>query len=343
METLKIRSECYSCSNFRGKSPESAICLARQNPTCYRKKKRCGLHKEKKAVPKDIKKTAIAYVDGCYNKGTRMFGYGVVFLMDGKEKNFYGEKPDKSGGWQIEGELTAALVACEKAIECGCASIEIRYDYEGVANWPTGYWRTNKSYTRKYAVEMRKIMKKISVSFTHIKAHKGEAGNEKADKLAKYACGISRYFPEEPIGEELTGKQFVGTSVKKEKNKLKEDAKNKASEDIFPECRDAIINFYNKENHSFRDYVGLKTFGMDCYSYLGEEELDSYMKENGLESIKEHFAGDVKAVNSALRWCMRGLLCEDAIRKVEVDQEVSLNATKAKNTPKKKNRKGGFR
>lgn len=330
METLKIRSECYSCSNFRGETAENAICMARQNPTCYRKKKRCSLHKEKKHAQRDIKKTAIAYVDGCYNKGTRMFGYGVVFLMDGKEKNFYGEKPDKNGGWQIEGELTAALVACEKAIEYGCASIEIRYDYEGVANWPTGFWRTNKSYTRKYAVEMRKMMKKISVSFTHIKAHEGEAGNEKADKLAKYACGVSYYFPEEPIGEELVGKQFVGTSVKKEKNKSKEEAKKRAPKDIFPECRNAIISFYGKEDHSFKDYAGLKTYGMDAYSHLGQAELDEYMEENGLERIKEHFPDDPKAVNSALRWCMRGLLYDDAIRKVEVDQEIALNALKKK-------------
>lgn len=330
METLKIRSECYSCSNFRGETAENAICMARQNPTCYRKKKRCSLHKEKKHAQRDIKKTAIAYVDGCYNKGTRMFGYGVVFLMDGKEKNFYGEKLDKNGGWQIEGELTAALVACEKAIECGCASIEIRYDYEGVANWPKGYWRTNKPYTRRYAVKMREMMKKISVKFTHIAAHKGEPGNEKADKLAKYACGVSSFFPEDDILDKVAGENPQGDAHKKKKNKARGEAKKRIPKDIFPECRNAIISFYGKEDHSFKDYAGLKTYGMDAYSHLGQAELDEYMQEKGLGCIKEHFPDDPKAVNSALRWCMRGLLCDDAIRKVEVDQEIALNALKKK-------------
>lgn len=177
---------------------------------------------------------------------------------------------------------------------------------------------------------MREMMKKISVKFTHITAHKGEPGNEKADKLAKYACGVSSFFPENEILDEVSGENPQGASRKKKKNKARGEAKKRIPKDIFPECRNAIIGFYSKEDHSFKDYAGLKTYGMDAYSHLGQAELDEYMEGKGLECIKEHFPDDPKAVNSALRWCMRGLLCEDAIRKVEVDQEISLNALKNK-------------
>ena len=131
----------------------------------------------------------IAYTDGSFNKRTGMYGYGCVLIgVDTLE--FSGSAYDVYGGWQIQGELVAALTACREALKNGYSEIEIRYDYEGVRCWPTGEWRAKKLYTQSYANEMRKYMKETKVTFTHVKAHTGVLGNERADVLAKAACGI---------------------------------------------------------------------------------------------------------------------------------------------------------
>lgn len=323
MEVLKIRPECLNCKNFSGGTPEDAVCKAKQNPTCYRKKKFCTLFAMRPAKKKPGK-SAIAYTDGCYNKVTRKFGYGIVLITGGEEFVFFGSEFDRNGGWQIEGELQAALLATKNAIERGCTSLEIRYDYEGVEKWVKGFWRTKKTYTREYAKTMRKYSKKIDIKFVHITAHKGEAGNEKADDLAKYACGISSFFPEESVVNQINREATIEDKTKKPAPAIKPDI----LEGTNKECRKAIKAFYSKSKHGFKDFAKLKTYGLDCYSRLKKDDLDKYVQDNSLEVIKETFEDDEKAYCAAVRWCMRGLIGDDAVHKVLVDKEISENASR---------------
>ena len=136
----------------------------------------------------DVK--AVAYTDGGYNINNAMWGYGACLLVGDKEYEVSGCGEDLYNGRQIQGETTAALEVCEKALSMGIRELEIRYDYEGVRHWAMGTWKTNKPYTKEYARKMHGYRQQMAITFTHVKAHTGIEGNEKVDKLAKAACGL---------------------------------------------------------------------------------------------------------------------------------------------------------
>lgn len=133
---------------------------------------------------------AVAYTDGSFNRALGRYGYGVLLKIGKAVYEYFGGDTDTTGGWQVNGELQGALFAIEKAIEAGCSSIEIRYDYEGVHKWADGLWRTNKGYTSEYQKKVQEYRKKIVVSFIHIKSHTGNKGNERADALARLGAGL---------------------------------------------------------------------------------------------------------------------------------------------------------
>ncbi len=142
-----------------------------------------------KSVNNTAEETAIAYTDGSYNPQNGMWGYGACLYVDDTEYELSGNGEDVYNGRQIQGEITAALAVCEKALSLGIRRLEIRYDYEGVKQWATGTWKTNKPYTKDYSVKMQEYCRQMKITFTHVKAHTGIEGNEKVDQLAKAACG----------------------------------------------------------------------------------------------------------------------------------------------------------
>lgn len=247
---------------------------------------------------------AIAYTDGSYNKVTGRYGYGVLMCIDGQKEEYWGGDADTTGGWQVNGELQAALFAIGKAIEKGCVSIEIRYDYEGVHMWADGLWRTNREYTAAYAERIGKLRRQIDVSFLHIKSHTGEDGNERADELAKKGAGIAD--PKETAEKKTSAKP------------------GQIGEKVNPQCRKAMKKFFAKSKHSFKDFMGLKTYGFDYYSRLKAPELLAFAEKEGID-LSEALP-DEKPRLTAIRWILRGLSVDDAVHKVKVDQEVSENA-----------------
>ena len=146
---------------------------------------------KEQALP--VKETlhAVAYTDGSFNQAINRYGFGVLLDVNGKEYEFFGGNQDTTGGRQVNGEIEGVLYAVKKAIEIGCVSIEIRYDYEGIHAWADGLWKTNKDYTAEYRRRVQECRKYIEVSFKHVKAHNGHAGNERADKLAKIGAGLN--------------------------------------------------------------------------------------------------------------------------------------------------------
>ncbi len=146
--------------------------------------------KMERLTDKNVTEKAIAYTDGSYNINNAMWGYGACLLVGDKEYEISGCGEDLYNGRQIQGETTAALAVCEKALSMGIRELEIRYDYEGVRHWAMGTWKTNKPYTKEYAQKMQGYRQQMAITFTHVKAHTGVEGNEKVDKLAKAACGL---------------------------------------------------------------------------------------------------------------------------------------------------------
>ncbi len=134
----------------------------------------------------------IAYVDGSYLSDTGEFSYGMVVLRDGKEYCFSKKMYDKelSSMNNVAGEIKGAEAAMQYAVDEGLESITIYHDYEGIARWCLGDWKTNKEGTKAYKQFYDGIKGKVHVTFRKVKGHSGDKYNDMVDMLAKKALGI---------------------------------------------------------------------------------------------------------------------------------------------------------
>ena len=137
------------------------------------------------------KDTAIAYVDGSFNLEMKIYGSGVVFI-DGDREIYLKEKFEDSyyKHRNVAGELKAAMMAIEKAIEESKKKLIIYHDYQGIASWANGQWKANNSLTKSYKDFIRQANKKIDLAFVKVAGHSGDKYNDMADELAKKACHI---------------------------------------------------------------------------------------------------------------------------------------------------------
>ena len=135
----------------------------------------------------------VAYVDGSYDQSTKRFSYGMVILENGEEKTFNKSfyDPSLASMRNVAGEIMGARAAMEYAIENNKKRLVIYHDYEGIAKWPLGIWKTNKEGTIAYKAYYDEAKTKVSVRFQKVTGHSGDKYNDYADKLAKQALGLA--------------------------------------------------------------------------------------------------------------------------------------------------------
>lgn len=131
--------------------------------------------------------TAIAYVDGSYNVATGEYSCGVVFLYQGKEETMAqkGEDEELAQMRNVAGEILGSQIAMEYAVKRGIKKIKIYHDYQGIASWCLGEWKTNKEGTKAYKKYYDSVQDRLNVTFVKVKGHSGDHYNDKADELAK--------------------------------------------------------------------------------------------------------------------------------------------------------------
>lgn len=142
-------------------------------------------------IPKHI---LCAFVDGSFDVKTGRYGSGVVLLYQGEEKTFYkaGNHPALVSMRNVAGEITASVMAMRYAVANGFSELMIYHDYEGIAKWCQGEWKTERDGTKLYKQYYISIQDKLSISFVKVSAHTGNYYNEMADELAKKALGIEK-------------------------------------------------------------------------------------------------------------------------------------------------------
>lgn len=136
---------------------------------------------------------AHAYVDGSFNTSTFEYGSGICFIVDGEviwEKSMKGNDPILAKQRNVAGEMRAAMAATVFAYRMHIKEFYLHYDYLGVEHWATGTWKRNNYFTRKYHDFMSEMSNKVKIKFRKVKAHSGVTYNDKADELAKKACGL---------------------------------------------------------------------------------------------------------------------------------------------------------
>lgn len=130
---------------------------------------------------------AIAYVDGSYNVATGEYSCGVVFVTEDDEVHIArkGEDREMASMRNVAGEILGAQLAMKRALEQGIRKLEIYHDYQGIAAWCLGEWKTNKEGTRAYKKYFDSVRDQVDIRFVKVKGHSGDVYNEMADELAK--------------------------------------------------------------------------------------------------------------------------------------------------------------
>ena len=130
-----------------------------------------------------------AYVDGSFLNGKCAWGLvlaenetilsegGGVVAMNAEDS-----------ARQIAGEVTAVLEALSFAQEKGIKSLTIFFDYNGLQYWAQGKWKPQSPIAQYYVAKLMQY-KGIAIKWHKVAAHTGHPFNNRADKLAKAACG----------------------------------------------------------------------------------------------------------------------------------------------------------
>ena len=132
------------------------------------------------------------YVDGSYNSATKEFSYGMVVLCGDGEEKYSGKSDDKElvSMRNVAGEIKGAEAAMQYALDKSLPAIEIYHDYEGIAKWCLGEWKTNKEGTKAYKAFYDEASRLVRISFVKVTGHSNDKYNDMADELAKEALGI---------------------------------------------------------------------------------------------------------------------------------------------------------
>lgn len=132
------------------------------------------------------------YVDGSFHSGTKQFSYGMVVLLGDREETFCEAYTDEelSSMHNVAGEIKGAEAAMRYAIEHQLPAITIYHDYEGIAKWCLGEWKTNRDGTKAYKAFYEEAVKQVKIRFRKVTGHSGDHYNDLADQLAKRALGL---------------------------------------------------------------------------------------------------------------------------------------------------------
>lgn len=84
-------------------------------------------------------------------------------------------------------------------------------------------------------------------------------------------------------------------------------------------CLEGINDIHEKQKPQFRDFISLKTYGLDKYSKMNLESLTRATDLIVVNMVINEFYGDDKSITCALRWYNRGLKVQCAIAKVKAD------------------------
>lgn len=136
-----------------------------------------------------------AYVDGSYDPRSENYGFGVVFVHDGKIEKLYGggKEKDLADMGCGAGELLACMEAIKHAETLRVSELTIIYDSELI---PWAYRGCGeKMLTQAAGQYMYEIREKMKIEVMSIEGHSHESGEDPgialADKLARKGAGIA--------------------------------------------------------------------------------------------------------------------------------------------------------
>ncbi|MDD9858594.1 MAG: ribonuclease HI [Gammaproteobacteria bacterium] len=137
--------------------------------------------------------TVIIHTDGACRGNPGVGGWGALLTFGEREKTLYGAEPRTTNNRM---ELLAAIEALS-ALRQACR-VELytdsRYLRDGVMRWMEAWKRKNWKTSQRKPVKNRDLWERLDrlvgrhdITWHWVKAHAGNAGNERADRLANRA------------------------------------------------------------------------------------------------------------------------------------------------------------
>lgn len=122
------------------------------------------------AVAEEVTDTVPIYVDGSYNKVTKEFSYGMVVLLKEGGQTFCESYRDEELATMhnVAGEIKARRLPCGMQWSTISRRLRIYHDYEGIAKWCLGDWKTNKEGTKAYKAFYEEASKEVSIRFQKV-------------------------------------------------------------------------------------------------------------------------------------------------------------------------------
>ena len=132
------------------------------------------------------------WVDGsCLqnSNGRLHFGWAYVILDNERElhrASGHDVPAEARRHRNVAGEIQAVLQALEWCRAHDIAAATIYFDYQGLASWVEGTWKTRTPFTRAYAERVRALG--MTLTWHKVLAHSGDTYNELVDQLAREAA-----------------------------------------------------------------------------------------------------------------------------------------------------------
>lgn len=138
----------------------------------------------------------IAYTDGSRNTETDQCGSGIVFVKDDEiQEELSFSSPNTFGSNNVTAEANAVIRVLEYCVEKGIQRIFICHDLIHLAEYVRdhGCYEADKAATLDYQQRYRALVDKhqLKVYFNYVKGHSANRWNDRADQLARRACGLS--------------------------------------------------------------------------------------------------------------------------------------------------------
>lgn len=139
--------------------------------------------------------TVHIWVDGaCLPHGDKPMQFGWAYLiLDGQRELHRASGHDVPAEARrhrnVAGEIQAVLHALAWCRDHGIATATIYVDYQGLASWVQGTWKTNTPFTQSYVERVRAFG--MNLTWQKVRAHSGDPYNDIVDHLAGDAARFS--------------------------------------------------------------------------------------------------------------------------------------------------------
>lgn len=263
----------------------------------------------------------IIHTDGACSGNPGPMGIGGIIQENGLTLETFSESMGR--GTNNEAEYLAIIRALELAIKYQPESVVMKSDSQLAVYQIQGEYGINHEHLARLCGKVQKLTKQFpgSVRFVWVPRE----SNKVADAFASKAVGTPQaVIINNQVIQWQPDPKFVPNN----------DLTNALPEPK-PACASGISKLKKMRNPKFKDFLVIKSDGLDKYSRLSVDKLTEIVgvRFGGssvvwLEEVVGVFESDYG--KKVLKWVARGLPPDLALKKVSVDMEVAANAGKKK-------------